>query len=377
MKTDRPLLLYSDSESSPDMRYLSGLAIPDPFPAIVTPSGEKVALLHPLELARARKESRFDRVVATETIRKKVKPRTKRPPMPMLLAAWLREEGLRQVRVPAEFPLGMAEALRKRKIAVQVSAKAIFPEREQKTENELREIRRANRCSADGLARVREILEATRIGKGRSLRWGKRTLTSEILQEEVAIACLRAGGEAGRIIAAGGDQACDPHCEGRGPLAADQLIIVDIFPRLVSSGYHGDMTRTFLKGRANEAQKKLVQTVRQAQRKALQTVKVGTTGEAVHATVVKYFGEKGYQTSLAGEVPTGFFHGTGHGLGLAVHEAPRVSPGAPALKMSQVITIEPGLYYPGIGGCRIEDVVAVDEKRGKLLSNFPYQWEIS
>lgn len=376
-KAKDAILLYADTESSADMRYLAGFAVPDPFPALVKTSGEKVALLHPLELARGRKESFFDRIVSTEKIRGRLKSKTVRPPMSVLLSAWLREEKVGKVQVPGDFPLGLAETLRRRRVKVEVCNGDIFPERAIKTEAELQEIKRANRCSAAGLARVREILEAATIGSRQILRWGGTVLTSEILQQEIAIACLRSGGEAGRVIAAGGDQACDPHCEGRGPLRANELIIVDIFPRLIQSGYHGDMTRTFLKGKADEAQKRLVKTVREAQRKALKTACAQVSGEAVHAEVVRYFKAQGYETRLDGETPTGFFHGTGHGLGLAVHEAPRVSPGAPRLKENQVVTIEPGLYYPGIGGCRIEDVVVIREKTADLLSRSPYRWEIA
>ena len=73
----------------------------------------------------------------------------------------------------------------------------------------------------------------------------------------------------------------------------------------------------------------------------------------------------------------GFFHGTGHGLGLAVHELPRMSGSVDyTLKRGSVVTVEPGLYYPGLGGCRIEDVVQVTDRKPKLLSRYSYHWEL-
>ncbi|HLS28317.1 MAG TPA: M24 family metallopeptidase, partial [Opitutales bacterium] len=142
-------------------------------------------------------------------------------------------------------------------------------------------------------------------------------------------------------------------------------------------GYHGDMTRTFLKGKASDQQKKLVATVLAAEQKALKEVKAGTTGAAIHDGVVQYFKEAGYETRISGGDPEGFFHGTGHGLGLEVHEAPRLSVNGPVLDAGHVVTVEPGLYYRGIGGARIEDVVWVRDDGAEMLSEYHYRWEIS
>jgi Xaa-Pro aminopeptidase len=73
----------------------------------------------------------------------------------------------------------------------------------------------------------------------------------------------------------------------------------------------------------------------------------------------------------------GFFHGTGHGVGLAIHETPRLGGTVSTpLKKGAVVTVEPGLYYPGLGGCRIEDVVQVTDRAPRLLSYHPYDWEL-
>ena len=176
---------------------------------------------------------------------------------------------------------------------------------------------------------------------------------------------------------AGGDQACDPHEQGAGPLQANSLLIVDIFPRDEATGYFGDMTRTYLKGSATLDQRALVSAVRSAQALALARIADGVDGRDVHEAVLNRFADAGYQTGKDGDGFRGFFHGTGHGLGLEIHEEPRVSKGSCVLGTDMVVTVEPGLYYPGLGGCRIEDVVRVVSGGVEMLSDHPLDWEIA
>jgi Xaa-Pro aminopeptidase len=136
------------------------------------------------------------------------------------------------------------------------------------------------------------------------------------------------------------------------------------------------MTRTYLKGRASDAQRRLCATVRDAQRAAIRMIRAGVDGRDVHELVNFVFTRAGYATRHGRDGSTGFFHGTGHGLGLAVHEPPRMSTVPYRLKAGSVVTVEPGLYYPGLGGCRWEDVVQVTAMAPRLLSRHPYDWEI-
>jgi Xaa-Pro aminopeptidase len=217
-------------------------------------------------------------------------------------------------------------------------------------------------------------LKASRPGPGKKLRWSRQTLTSELLRAEIESAVLRAGGTPSGTIVAGGDQACDPHERGSGPLRANSLIIIDIFPRDAKTGYYGDMTRTFLKGRASEAQRSLWETVKDAQAFALRRIKAGVDGMTIHRGIEDLFAGRGYKTGVKNGRRVGFFHGTGHGLGLDIHEYPRLQ--KVVLKARQVVTVEPGLYYPGLGGVRIEDVVVVTKTGHKMLSSFPKQLEM-
>jgi len=220
------------------------------------------------------------------------------------------------------------------------------------------------------------LLRKTTI-KGDKLIYEGSVLTSERLKLAIETACLEAGSISFNTIAAGGDQGCDPHHRGSGPLRANELIVVDVFPRVNATGFHGDMTRTFLRGEASDAQRRLVEAVRDAQKAALKAIKAGVTGQTVHLAAAQLFVDRGFETKHTAQGSVGFFHGTGHGLGLAVHEPPRMNASAATpLKEGTVVTVEPGLYYPGVGGCRIEDVVQVTATGHKLLSKAPYDWEI-
>jgi Xaa-Pro aminopeptidase len=369
-------LLYAASETNADLLYFGRFFAPDPFPAF-TQGRKRYAVLNALEISRGRKESVFDEVLSLEEWKEKATKRYDGKPagMPETIATLAAEFGIEAFDVAPDFPLGLARALEARGLRIEVAKEGLFLERTCKDRQEAEAIRQGNRCSAAGIRAAERLLRRATIRNGKIMH-ANRYLTSERLKEEIEIACLRAGAVSSHTIAAGGDQACDPHCRGHGVLRANELIIVDVFPRVTATGYHGDMTRTFLKGRASEEQKRLIETVREAQKNALAQVKAGVAGNTIHRAVVRFFTEAGYETKTRGGRPEGFFHGTGHGLGLEIHEAPRVSVGGPRLRAGQVVTIEPGLYYPGLGAVRIEDVVWVRGDGAELLSDYPYRWRI-
>jgi len=371
-----PPLLYADSDSSPDMLYFGRVHVPDPFVAFGL-RGRKYAVVSALEFGRVSKTSDFDFVLPLEDYLRRARERwpERRPGAAEVIR--LVAEQYRQTRflVPEDFPAGVYARLQELGLKVVIADGPLFPEREIKTRAEAAAIREGNRCSALGLAAAEKILRASRI-RGHQLHHRGKVVTSEMLKFAIEVACLEAGAISADTIVAGGDQGCDPHERGSGPLRAHELIIVDIFPRVSAVGYFGDMTRTFLRGRASDAQRALVAAVRAAQLAALKSIRAGVSGRDVHRKVVEVFAARGYETKTTPKGSVGFFHGTGHGLGLAVHEPPRVSGAAEAvLKKGAVTTVEPGLYYPGLGGCRIEDVVQVTSAAPKLLSHFHYNWE--
>ena len=367
-------LIVAASDHDPDMLYATKFFVPDPF-IFLEQKGKRTIVLSDLEIDRARKEARADEIVSFSRIEHEVQgAKKKAPPFEKVMAHFLRKRGVRSAIVPANFPLGYATELATHKIRVRATNGLFWPEREAKTEDELRQMRRALAITEKGLARAMEVLAAARPGPGKKLSWSGRTLTSEILRAEIDSAILRAGGLPANTIVAGGDQACDPHERGSGPLKANSLIILDIFPRDARSGYYGDMTRTVVRGRASEEQRRLWETVREGQELALKKMKPGINGLKLHTEVKQLFTDRGYPTEVRNGRQVGFFHGTGHGLGLEIHEFPRFQ--KTIFKPGQVLTVEPGLYYPGIGGARLEDVVVLTKNGTRMLSRFEKRLEI-
>lgn len=366
--------MVAASETDPDMLYATRFWAPDPF-IYLERNGRRTLVLSDLEIDRARKQADANEFVMFGDLEREVQGKSKKaPPYEKVLARFLKKRGVRSAVVPANFPLGYAEELAANKIRVRATNGLFWPEREAKSEKEVEMIGRALRITEAGLKRAIEILKASKPGVGRKLRWNGKTLTSEMLRAEIDSAVLRAGGVPAGTIVAGGDQACDPHERGYGPLYADSLIILDVFPRDAKTGYFGDMTRTVVRGRASDAQRKLWETVKAGQALALKKIKAGVDGLSIHKAIQELFAKRGFPTEVRKGRRVGFFHGTGHGLGLEIHEYPRLQ--KVVLRARQVLTVEPGLYYPGLGGARIEDVVLVTKTGCRILSRFPKQLEI-
>ena len=373
----RDLLIYSDTARSADALYFGRVEAPDAFIAMSL-RGQKIAVVSALEFGRVKRTSDFDEVLSLETYvarARRLWPRREQGPA-RVIALVARERKARALTVPGDFPAGLYQELRDLGLRIEVSDGPLFPGREVKSPAEAAAIREGNRCSAAGIGAAERLLRSCKVRGGRLLHRGA-VLTSERLKVAIETACIEAGSVSNSTIAAGGDQACDPHNRGEGPLRANELIIVDVFPRVSQTGYHGDMTRTFLRGRASDAQKAIVAAVRAAQLAALSAIRAGVHGNVVHRAVSDTFLSRGYETRHTASGSVGFFHGTGHGLGLEVHEPPRMNATSEApLKKGTVVTVEPGLYYPGVGACRIEDVVQVTERSPRMLSDYPYAWEL-
>ena len=358
------------------MLYFGRVEVHDPFIAFGT-GRRKVTIQSSLEFGRVKRTSDFDVVLSYEECLARARARYgHKAGIPEIIATVAREHGLRRFRVPTNFPAALYQSLTKLGLKLVFPDGLLFPEREIKSAWEADCIREGNWLCSVGYVTAERILRSAKI-KGRTLLHRGQVLTSERLRFELETAIREQGGDPRDTIVAGGDQACDPHERGSGPLRPHELIIIDIFPRVTKTGYHGDMTRTYLKGRPREVQRRLVETVREAQKRATKAIRAGVDGRLVHAACTDCFAEAGYETKRTKSGAVGFFHGTGHGLGLAVHDPGRMSPAiAYPLKLGSVMTVEPGLYYPGIGGCRWEDVVWVTANGSKPLSKHPYQWEI-
>jgi len=369
----RMTVFYASPEQDADLLYGGGFRAPDPFLAWEI-EGSFRAALSPLEIDRARRTSRFAEVLSLQSLGEE--SGAGRDPVGQVL--WLaRQAGATTLGLPEDFPGRMAFRLREEgDLPIEWLDRPVCSGRLRKTASEEKAIAEVNAVIAGAFARVRARLEAARVDGDWIRDEEGEILTSEELRRTIGRHCLDQGCTAEGTIVAAGDQACDPHERGHGPLPAHELIIIDIFPRSDSTAYYGDLTRTFLKGRARPEQRRMVEAVRRAQEIALAETRAGITGEAVHGAVVRSFERDGWETGTSPQGSYGFLHGTGHGLGLELHEEPRVSPRGGELGEGMVVTLEPGLYVRGIGGCRIEDVVSVRAEGVKKLSEVSREWEI-
>ncbi len=374
-------LMIAASENDADMLYATRFYVPDAF-IYLAHGGQSTVLLSDLEVDRGRKQANVDEVLSlTEFIKENKKVLGAKPGLAKVAAHFLRTRKVRRAQVPDSFPLSMGSELAKGGVSVVPAKGQFWPARLYKTQEEIKHLRQALAITAAGMTRGIEVLAASKAAGGKKaasgaeLTWGGSVLTSERLRAEIEAAILYAGGVPANTIVAGGEQACDPHDRGSGPLRAGELIILDIFPRDARTGYYGDMTRTVVKGRASDAQRDLWLTVQEGQRATIEATRAGADGKAIHERTKTFFKERGYPTETHDGRHVGFFHGTGHGLGLQIHEAPRFQ-FTKSLEAGTVITIEPGLYFPGLGGVRIEDVVAVTRTGCDVLSDFEQRLEV-
>lgn len=378
MKSAETLLMVAAGASDADMLYATGLFTPDPF-IYLRHRNTPYLVMSDLEFDRARREAPHCRILSWKDYEERLSPREKQSHRTAgLIRLLLREKKIRRVRVPNQFPAGLAARLQHLKIHVVPLQSRVFPEREIKSDREIRCLRQAIRATEAGLRAGLDVLRKASIGPRQKLQFQKRPLTSERLRAVINAKILEFGGVAMDTIVACGNQACDPHERGSGVLRAHSPIILDVFPRMQKSGFFGDITRTVVKGRAGEAIRSMYHAVAQAQNTALRQIKNGTPTKNIHTAVKKVFLDLGFPThrSPAGFME-GFFHGTGHGLGLEIHESPRLgNHSKEILRTGNVITVEPGLYYRGKGGVRLEDVVLVTPNGNKNLVRLEKQLEI-
>lgn len=364
--SDYDAYLRTDSSTDSDMLYLSGFDAPDPF-TLLRRDGETVLLVSPLEYGRARKESMADEVRnTTEYIDG---DRRGDPDAEIdVLDAFLMDYGVERVAVPRSYSLYRAEELRGRGYTVEPVDDHVKETRASKTEEEIDFIREAQRATEEALRGAEELIRDADV-RGGVLYWDGEELTAERVKTEIEIELLRHRCSLADTIVACGPRAADPHWRGRGALEADEPIIVDIFPRH-ESHYHADMTRSFVRGSNHEAEE-IYDAVLEAQEAAFTVLEggAGVSGEEVHEAVCDSFEDAGYPT-LRGDAEEGFIHSTGHGVGLDVHELPRLSQGAGELEAGNVVTVEPGLYMEGVGGVRVEDLVVVREDGFENLTDY-------
>ena len=363
------VLMVADTLRSPELRHEVPVAIVDPV-IYVERGGARHLFANAFELsrlahlggleARSLEELGLEEVLAEgasyhDAVRKELALRA------------CRELGLVEAVAPRDFPLEAAQYLETKGVRVRADGALFDARRRVKTKAELDGIRRAQRATEKAMEAIR-----ARLRRG-----------GEVTSEELHAAAARAFTDSGVVfdsaIVSHGPQAASVHDPGSGPIAPGEPIICDLYPRDPESGCFADMTRTFCLGEPPAELVDYQRLCREALERVEAAIRPGARGSDLFALACEVFEERGFPTLRTKEprelLESGFIHGLGHGVGLEVHEAPLLWLGDEELVAGDVVTVEPGLYRKGFGGCRLEDLVLVTDEGCEVLTDFPYELE--
>jgi Xaa-Pro aminopeptidase len=272
---------------------------------------------------------------------------------------------IRDVTVPPQFPVFMADALRAAGVTLRVDAGLFVDRRRVKTAHELAGIRRAQATADAAMGVARGLIGECRPAE--EIRAAIQTVYSE------------RDCHFDDAMVAPGPQSASYHEMGEGPLTPGEPVVVDLFPRDRRSRCWSDMTRTFVAGGAEppEPLAEMWRLCRRSLDASYAAIRAGADGTAVWAASCEPFEAAGWptqRTKAPGEpIVDGYAHGLGHGVGLDIHERPNLGRLGDPLVAGDVIAIEPALYRQGFGGCRLEDLVLVTEDGYERITDFPYE----
>jgi Xaa-Pro aminopeptidase len=374
------VLIHGDTMRSPEARHEVPVAIPDPI-LYVERNGDRHAIVGSFEVPRLahlrdRLNAHAPEEFGLDEFLEQGMGREEAVLQSLVRAA--RELGVTEAVVPHTFGLELADALRASGIQVRADRALFAGRRRAKNDAELAGIRRAQKAAEAGMTAGRDLLRRADARDGALFLDGE-PLTCERIKADVEAAFNAHDASAEESIVSHGAQTAIGHDMGSGHVRAGEAVVFDLFPRDRESGCYADMTRTFVVGDVPDELREYHRLVKQALDEALAAIRPGVTGHDLMQATCDLFHEAGYPTPLhkqPGEVlADGFFHGLGHGVGLEVHEPPRLSRNGEELIPGDVVTVEPGLYRNGFGGVRLEDLVLVTEDGCENLTSFPYNLE--
>ena len=375
------ILIIGDTMRNPELRHEVPLGIPDGF-VYAELDGRRIVAISSMEAMRVEALGTGLEVRPTEEFgadelrRSGLDVHTFAKELTVRIVRGL---GIEMATVPRGFPLGFADALRAEGVELTVDQKLFDDRRRKKSGHELAGIRRAQKAAEAGVEVARELLRRAEPANG-GLSIDGEPLTCELLKERVQAAFLAHGALAEEMIVSHGPQTAVGHDMGSGPIAANDVVLLDLFPVDLESACFADLTRTFVVGDAPDEIREWHELCREALELAAAEIRPGVNGGDVHRLVSELFAERGFPTQLTkpeGEVlRDGFYHGLGHGVGLEVHESPSLGMVGEELFPGDVITIEPGLYRQGFGGVRVEDLLLVTEDGYERLTDCPYDLEV-
>ncbi|MFM8540176.1 MAG: M24 family metallopeptidase [Nitrospira sp.] len=372
---ERATVMIAASETDSNLYYATKFIAPDPF-IFLDVRGQRLLVMSDLEMDRARSQAAGTEVLSYSELEQQAKAQGVAAPGPVdVIHLVLQKHGIKQLWVPGNFPFTHADKLQALGYQLETRQEPFYNSRSIKTPAEVRYIEAAQRATEAAVAVAHEALRRAAIHEN-TLELDGAPLTSERIKKMINVALMERDCVAQHTIVAGGDQACDPHNEGSGPLPAHRSIIFDVFPRSSTTRYFADMSRTVLRGVASPELKRLYHAVKDAQEEAISKIRAGADGARIHQGICERFEQAGYTTGFVNGRMQGYFHGTGHGVGLDIHEHPRISRTGSILQEGEVVTVEPGLYYPGLGAVRIEDMVLVTRDGCRNLTDYPKTFEL-
>jgi len=369
------ILLVGDSERDQDLYYKTHFLAGDPF-LYVEVDGHPVLLVNSMELGRAKKESIVDDVRSWDQYNFKELVKQEgdvHKAYARFMRDVLSDLGADHVVVSSTFPAIYADELRARGVDVSFNTEMFRMQRRIKSADELAAIEEAQRATERSCMRAIDILRASEDRKGMLLYDGI-PLTSERLRSEIELSLLRDNMDTTLSpIVAAGPGAADPHWRGEGPIKAGQALVLDIFPRSKKTRYFADMTRTVVKGDPGEQLRNMYDAVLASQEAAFRELRPGANARVVHEAVEAVFEERGFTGDGPGPR---YIHSTGHGLGLDIHEPLGLGTRDEELLEGDVVTVEPGLYDPDIGGIRIEDMVVITDDGYRNLTQMSKRFQV-
>jgi Xaa-Pro aminopeptidase len=343
-------LMYASSQNA-NFYYATGFRTYDPVLYLIGEDGTDLIVVPEMEKRRVSRESRVKEIASYEDLGYKEKLKElgdSKKALVEVIIELLKTHKARKLLLPNELPSFLTVSLMDR-FDVEV------------IENPFRKLRIIKR--EDEIKKIKDTSEAILKAFDFTIRHFKFK-TCEELRKKIEVYLYARGYLAEDTITSSGKLSADPHYIGFGEI--EDHVVIDVFPKSRTHGYHSDFTRTVFVNKNAELEE-MYDAVIEAQQRAIAMIAEGVDTKEVHAEVKQSLEDSGFKTS-AGE---GLIHSTGHGIGLEVHEEPRISDYSFELKKGMVVTVEPGLYYRNVGGVRVEDTVVVRKKGCEILTTYP------
>lgn len=348
----------------------------DAMIAIDLPDGTRALILREIEMDRAKKHARADRVYGySDFTPAGGLSGDRETAAAQATTECLRRNGIMNVIGDRTLPLIYIDEMQAAGMTVELDIEMGVTDRRVKDSQEVAHLKQAQKVTEDAMRMACETVAHATAGSDGALRVGEDSLTSERLRTLIDTYLLERNFFNPPCIVAGGSDGGDCHELGSGPLRTGQPVIIDIFPLDKSSMYNGDCTRTVVHGKIPDEIQKMHDAVVAAKHAGTIAIKAGATGEDVHLATIGVLLDRGYKEGLPTENDDLAFcsmpHGTGHGIGLDVHEPPLLDRNGATLLVGDVVTVEPGLYSHALGGIRVEDMVLVTEKGCENFNTLP------